>query len=283
MRNFLLVTNSGKKNSAENSDKIIRTLEKNGCRCTANQFTKDIGEGKYVYVNAGGIPEETEAVLVLGGDGTFIHAARDIMDLGLPVFGINYGTLGYLTEVDVDGFEEALLKIISGDYQIEEHIALECTVTSGSRVIVKERIINDIALNRYLSTGIASFSIHINDFYLNSYDADGVLIATPLGSTGYNLSAGGPLVLPTADIVLVTPICAHTLNSRSIVFPADVKIDIITEHRDPPRMSCLICDGEKTADLCGGEKISVKKSSSGIKIIKTNKIGFVENLGRKMR
>ena len=283
MKNFMLVTNSGKRNNSENSDRIIRILENNGCRCTANQFTQSLGEGKYIYVDPAHVPEDTEAVLVLGGDGTFIHAARDIIDLSLPIFGINYGTLGYLAEVDVEGFENALHKIKKGDYQIEDHITLECSVSSDGEVIASRRVINDISLNRYLTTGIANFAIYINEIYLNSYDADGVLIATPLGSTGYNFSAGGPLVMPSADIVLVTPICAHTLNSRSIVFPADVKIDIVTNPAGLPRMSCLICDGEKMADLKGGERISIKRSATNIKLIKTNKIGFVVNLGKKMR
>lgn len=285
MKNFMLVSNSGKNGSMRNSERIREILERNGCRCTADQFTKALGEGKYLYVDPNCVPEDTEAVLVLGGDGTFIHSAKDIIDLGLPVFGINNGNLGYLTEVDIDGFEDSLKKIIAGDYYFEDHITLECTVTTkdGDRVLGQGLVFNDISLNRYLTTGIANFDIYINGIYLNSYDADGVLIATPLGSTGYNLSAGGPLVMPTADIVLVTPICAHTLNSRSIVFPADVTIDIITNPAGLPRMSCLICDGEKMLDLSGYEKITIKESKKVIKTLKTSNIGFVENLGVKLR
>ena len=287
MKNFVLVANSTKDNSEECAQKIVQIIEKNGCRCTAVLFAQENTdpEKSFLYTDPALVPADTEAILSLGGDGTFIHASKDLMELDLPVFGINFGTLGYLTEVGVDGFEEALKAIRDGDYKIEERMLLRCDIISEGNVIYKGLALNDIVIQRSLETGIAQFDVIVDGYFLNSYSADGMILSTPTGSTGYNLSAGGPVVLPTAEIVLATPICAHTLNSRTIVLPADVTIDVVgkTNNREKSPEVYVAVDGEKGIKLEEGDSVCASKAEGSAKIIKINKMSFIEHLGKAMR
>ena len=287
MKNFVIVTNAARTNSLDNAGLITEILERNGCRCTACIIAgKDVkNDHPYLYTDPALVPDDTEAVLSLGGDGTFIHTCKDLLELQLPVFGINFGTLGYMTEVSVDGFEEVLKEIIAGNFQIEERMLLSCDMISDGKVRHKGLAFNDIVLQRSIDAGIAHYDVMVDGQYLNTYSADGMIISTPTGSTGYNLSAGGPVVLPTAQIVLATPICAHTLNSRAIVLPADVTIEIEGRTRDISRNADIfvIIDGEKGIKLKKGDSIRASKAEGSAKILKINEMSFIEQLGKKMR
>ena len=287
MKNFALIANAVKDNSEECAKHIIEILEANGCNCTACLFSPENNapDAEYLFTNPEMIPAETEAVLSLGGDGTFIHASKDLIGLHLPVFGINFGTLGYLTEVDVNGFKEAIKSIVNGDFRIEERMLLRCDIIVDGEIKKRGLALNDIVVTRSLDTSIAELDLVVDGHYLNHYSADGIILATPTGSTGYNLSAGGPVVLPTAGIVLATPICAHTLNSRTVVFPADVTIEVSVRsgNREKIQQSYVIVDGEKAILLEEGAVVRASKASSVAKIIKINRSSFIEKLGRKMR
>ncbi len=285
MKNFLLVTNAAKTNGKENAEKIIQILERNGCRCTANLFTEPQSDGRYLFTKPELVPEDTEAILTLGGDGTFIHAAKDLVELGLPVMGVNYGTLGYLTEVDVDGFEDVLKSILKGDYHVEDRMLIYGEIEREGRIIHKDIALNDIVLNRSATMGVIDYDVRINGDFLNSYSADGMIISTPTGSTGYNLSAGGPVAHPTAEVMLATPICAHTLNSRTIVFSANVEIEIIIKARSSERkqIKMVSFDGEGEVALENGDIIRIRKADVFAKKLKVAKMSFVEHLGKKMR
>lgn len=287
IKNFAIVVNSSKENNTECSEKVKKILENRGCRCTACLFAgENVGlNNEFLYTDPALVPADTDAVISLGGDGTFIHASKDLLKLNLPVFGINFGTLGYLTEVDINGFDEALGSIVDGDYQIENRILLRFEILSDGKVIRSGLALNDIVIQRAIDTGIAKFDINADGRFLNSYFADGIILSTPTGSTGYNLSAGGPVVFPAAEIVLMTPICAHTLNSRSLVFPADEKIEIISKevNREKNREVFVTVDGEKSIHLSDGDSIRAYKAKTSARIIKIDKMSFIENLGKKMR
>lgn len=285
MKDFLLITNSAKEKGVEYSEKLIKILESKGCRCSASLFTKESTDKPYLYTDPALVPEETDAVLVLGGDGTFLHAAKDLINLDLPIMGINFGTLGYLTEVTADGFEDALNIILNNEHFVEKRMLLAGDIIRGREVIHSDMALNDIVLNRSLSTGVINFDVVVNSNFLNSYSADGIIVATPTGSTGYNLSAGGPVVQPTAEIILATPLCAHTLNSRSIAFSADVEINLIVNKRISAREQRRVVsfDGEKEIILEDGDIIRIRKADKVTKVLRVNKMSFVEQLGKKMR
>lgn len=285
MKNFLIVTNSKNDNGLKYAKKLQKILKENDCRCMGNILTEQRDELNYMYTDPKLVPEETEAVIVLGGDGTIIHAAKDLLDLKLPLFGINFGTLGYLAEVEVKDFAETLQKLKQDDCVIENRMLLSGEIIRNGKVIKKDIALNDIVLNRNPATGLLRYDIMIDGGFLNSYSADGVIISTPTGSTGYNLSAGGPVVDPVAEIILITPVCAHTLNSRSLVFSAKVEIGVTAKgfHREKQQRMVVSFDGDGEYMLEYGDVIRIKKSRLAAKIVKTSDTSFVEHLGRKMR
>lgn len=285
MKRFLLVTNSVKDAKSRYSDRIIQILEKAGAVCTGNIFTRQDADGDYIYASPEQVPAETEFIVVLGGDGTFIHTAKDLIDRDLPIIGVNLGTLGYLTEIDVNHVEEDLPKVLHGAFHEERRMLLTGTVRRGGKEISRDIAMNDIVINRGLTTSIIDYEVYVNGEHLNRYSADGIILSTPTGSTGYNLSAGGPIVYPTADIILATPICAHTLNSRSIAFSADAQIDIVMKSRFSERTQekLVTFDGADAIMLQDEDVISARKSKQSARILRLSEVSFVEHLGRKMR
>lgn len=151
--------------------------------------------------------------------------ARDVVHKNIPLFGINLGTLGFLAEVDRQSVYPALQKLMEDDYEVEERMMLKGTVYRGEEVLGEDIALNDIVIGREGHLRVVSFKNYVNGEYLNSYNADGIIISTPTGSTGYSLSAGGPVVSPGASMMIMTPIAPHTMNTRSIIFPAE---DVIT-------------------------------------------------------
>ncbi|MBR3245278.1 MAG: NAD(+)/NADH kinase [Parasporobacterium sp.] len=285
MKNYLLVTNSVKDPDSYYSNQIMSALDKLGANCTGNILTGQDDQGNYLYASPDQIPDKTEFIIVLGGDGTFIHVAKDLIDLDLPLIGVNLGNLGYLTEIDVNNVEADFAKVISGDCHVERRMLLDGCILREGEMIKRDIALNDIVINRSQTMGIIDFEVHVNNTFLNRYSADGIIVSTPTGSTGYNLSAGGPIVHPTADIILATPICAHTLNSRSVVFSAEAMIDIIVKGRFSEReqQKVVSFDGSSEIVLENEDVIRSRRSKKSAKILRLNDISFIEHLGKKMR
>lgn len=277
MNNFFVVTNAVKDNNGEFTKKIISFLESNGGKCTGNEMNYNLNPDK--------VPMETQYIIVIGGDGTFIHTAKDLIDLDLPIIGVNLGTLGYLTEIDSEHYEKDLIHIIAGEFHVENRMLLNGQIYRDGEVICSDIALNDIVLNRSQTMGIIDYEVNVNKRFLNRYSADGIIISTPTGSTGYNLSAGGPVVYPSAEIILATPICAHTLNSRSIAFSADAEIEVVVKSRPSERKQQKIVsfDGQSEIVVENDDIISIRKSEKITKILRINDISFVEHLGKKMR
>lgn len=285
MKHFLLVTNSVKDADSRYSGQIIKALEGLGASCTGNILTRQDENGNYIYASPDQVPDTTEFIIVLGGDGTFIHVAKDLIGCELPIIGVNLGNLGYLTEIDVNNVEADFSKILKGNCHVERRMLLEGEILREGRVISRDIALNDIVINRSQTMNIIDFEVRVNETFLNRYSADGIIISTPTGSTGYNLSAGGPIVYPTADIILATPICAHTLNSRSIAFSAEAQIDIIIKGRNSERsqQKLVTFDGASEIILQDEDIIRARRSEKSAKILRLNEVSFIEHLGKKMR
>ena len=191
------------------------------------------------------------------------------------------GTLGYLTEVEVSGIEEAIEKIIADDYILEKRMMLEGVFNNGE----KDICLNDIIVSRKNTLRVIHFDLFVNGELLNSYKADGVIISTPTGSTAYNLSAGGPIVEPTASMIVITPICSHALNTSSIVLSAEDEIVIrVGEGRNGTTEEVLVAyDGADTVTLFTGDSVTIRKADAVTKIMKLSKVSFLEILRRKMK
>ena len=205
MDKFYIITNSDKDKDLEFTGQIVEYLKANGRKCMVQQAERK-QEGAYHYTNPALIPEDTECILVLGGDGTLLQAARDVVHREIPMLGVNLGTLGFLAEVDKQSVYSALDKLMEDDYEIEERMMLTGTVWRDGKIIGRDVALNDIVIGRDGHLRVVRFKNYVNDVYLNSYNADGIIISTPTGSTGYSLSCGGPIVAPNGSMTLMTPI-----------------------------------------------------------------------------
>ena len=260
MDKFYIITNCAKDQNLQFTNEIVSYLKEHGRECPVQQAERK-KEGAYHYTDPDLIPEGTECLLVLGGDGTLLQASRDVVYREIPMLGINLGTLGFLAEVDKHSVYSALDQLMEDDYEIEERMMLTGTVYRGDKVIGRDVALNDIVICREGALRVVRFKNYVNDVYLNSYNADGIIISTPTGSTGYSLSCGGPIVSPNGAMTLMTPIAPHTLNTRSIIFPAE---DVITvelgegRHEDMEN-GLASFDGDTVIPMVTGDRIVIQK------------------------
>lgn len=232
----------------------------------------------------GKIKEHTDCIIVLGGDGTLLQAARDNMEQNIPLVGVNLGTLGYLAEVDCRNLEEALDCLLTEHYKIEERMMMVGKVVNDGRVTQTMHALNDIVVTRNGDTQIIYFHIYVNGQLLNSYYADGVIISTPTGSTGYNMSAGGPIVDPKMNLFIVTPICPHTISSRSIVLSSEdtIQIEIAAGKSHRQQHARVDFDGEYSALLEDNALVEISHLKRSTQIIKIDQASFLTTLHKKM-
>ncbi len=275
MDRFLIVTNDGKDTRQTVTGKIVDLLEAAGKVCILCQ--KD--EHKKIIRSS--IPKDVDCAIVIGGDGSLIEVARLFWEKDIPILGVNMGTLGYLTEVEVSGIDSAVRQLISGDYALERRMMLKGIFEDGRTDVS----LNDIVVSRKGELHIIHFRLYVNGELLNDYEADGVVLSTPTGSTAYNLSAGGPIVEPTANLIVVTPICSHALNTRSIVLSSEDEIVIeIGPGRNGSREEVYVAfDGADTVSLKTGDKVVVLRSDACTTMIKLSKVSFLETLRGKMK
>lgn len=272
---FYIITNKLKDKDYAITNEIRQYIEDHGKTCFLSE--KD-GEG---HIIPGTVPEEAQCGLVLGGDGTLIRAVRDLGEHSLPLLGINLGTLGYLADVELKDFRGALDRLFEGQPDIEERMMLEGAFRNSRKDIA----MNDIVLAREGKVRIVSFNIYVNGALLNTYQADGVILSTPTGSTGYNLSAGGPVVEPTAQMIVITPICSHALNTSSVVLSADDIIEVeVCEGRYGRQEQVSLCfDGAEQTTLVTGERVCIRRAAQTAKLIKLSRESFMKTMRKKMK
>ncbi len=261
-------------------------LELKGQHCSVKQKGPDWKKSQSLEGDEDiSLPDDVDCIIVLGGDGTMLQAARDVKKSNIPLIGVNLGTLGYLTEIDLETVEESLDRLIEGNFVAESRMMLNGKATAQDGSVKEGWALNDIVISRSGSLQILKFNIYVNGQFLNYYNADGVIVTTPTGSTGYNLSAGGPIVEPRAKLIMLTPICPHTLNKRSIIFSPEDIIEIeILEGKDGQTQEVEAnFDGSHSVTLCTGDRIRIAKSEKTIEIIKLNQVSFLQILHKKMR
>lgn len=274
MNQFFIISNNRKDQDRSVTKRILNYLETRGKKCYV--CYDDLYNGNEML----DIPDEIDCVIVIGGDGTLIGAVGSIRK-SVPVLGINMGRLGYLTEVEIDHVEEALQQVLDGDYVIEERMMLDGVFEDGE----KDVALNEIVVSRQGILRLLQIKVYVNGAFLNTYEADGIIISTPTGSTAYNLSAGGPIVEPTASMIVITPICSHALNTSSIVLSADDEIRIVMgEERHGGQGEFNISfDGKNMRDLVSGQSVTIRKSENVTKLMKLSEISFLEILRKKMK
>ncbi|MCH5274684.1 MAG: NAD(+)/NADH kinase [Lachnospiraceae bacterium] len=272
MNHFCIYTNVHKDKDLFFTEKVRSFLIQQNKRCSIKASEEEE------------IPQDVDCILVLGGDGTMLQAARDIMERkGVALLGINLGTLGYLTEVEPEGVENALLQLFHGDYELESRMMLKGMVIKKEGGREEGWALNDIVISKADSQKVLEFTVSVNGKLLNRYLADGMIVTTPTGSTGYNLSAGGPIAEPGARLLILTPICPHTINQRSIILsPEDeIVIDIPLGREGQTQRAAARFDG-CALSLQTGDAIRIVKSEKTTDFIKLSKAGFLEVLRKKM-
>lgn len=226
-----------------------------------------------IYMNS-------DFIIVLGGDGTLLNIARQSAYYEVPLFGINLGHLGFLTEVEAEEMFPALEKLIKGEYEIEKRMMLEATVETDNIQKEKSVALNDIGITKGPFSRIIRMGIYINDDFVDLYSADGVVISSPTGSTAYSLSAGGPIVSPDVEVMIVTPICPHILHSRSIVVSNndEVKVEVCNNNNEV----MLTVDGQQGYKLKAGDIVTVRQAQCYTNLVKLKDRNFFQVLRKKI-
>lgn len=229
------------------------------------------------------IPRLVEMIIVLGGDGTLLSAARHVADAqtDVPIFGVNLGSLGFMAEVSLDELYDNLEKAIAGRLTTEDRMMLSASVLRGGRHIARYRVLNDAVINKGALARMMELKVSVNDGYLTTLRADGLIVATPTGSTAYSLSAGGPIIHPTIHCFVVTPICPHTLSNRPIALPDTVTVSVCLTSQSED--VSLTLDGQIGFSLEPDDIVEIKKSRFRMKLIKHPSKNFYEILRTKLK
>ena len=231
------------------------------------------------------VPEEemsrrAELILVLGGDGTLIHAARMVRGRAVPILGVNLGSLGFLTEVPRSELFARLPEVISGRARLHTRMKLACRLHRGGKVIVEDEVLNDVVINRGAMARIADHEVSLDGQYMTTFKSDGVILATPTGSTAYALAAGGPIVHPALECAVVAPICPHALTQRPFVVPGDQVVNVVL--RSPAADVYLTLDGQAGHALQQGDRLEVWRSSNRTVLVSNPNMDYFGILRQKL-
>ena len=225
----------------------------------------------------------SDLLVVLGGDGTMLRWSRLAAPHGTPMLGVNFGHYGFITEIEPDVMEESLSKVLSGDYHISERVVLCASVVRKDKPIATYYALNDVVVSKGPFARMASLRTYVNERFIVTYAADGIIISSPTGSTAYSLSAGGPVVHQDVSVLIVTPVCPHTLNVRSMVVPDTEKIQIIGECSQSESELMLTLDGQLGERLGCEDVVEVGKAEFAAKLIQFNPHSFYDKLQTRMR
>lgn len=230
-------------------------------------------------------PEELAAavdlVLVLGGDGTMIATARLIGDEEVPVLGVNYGGLGYLTEFRIEELYDALEMILADNFRLDKRVMLSVELHRDDEIITRNRVLNDVVINKSALARIIEIEAYLNRQFVSSFRADGLIVSTPTGSTAYNLSAGGPIIFPSMNAVVITPICPFTLSNRPLVVPDDALIELLLKTANEE--VALTLDGQVGFPLVVNDRVIIRKSRTTFNLIQPSNRNYFDVLRDKLR
>ena len=280
LKTYGIIAKKNKTEALALAGEIVAWLDKRGVRTLVDrEVAKSIGQPH--HVEREDIPARVELLIVLGGDGTLLSIAR-LKGLGsTPVLGINLGGLGFLTETFKEETFQALEKVLAGDLETDRRLMLKATVYRKEKVIGENTVINDVVINKGALARIIDLETYIDGGYLATFKADGLILSTPTGSTAYSLAAGGPIVYPSLDSIIMNPICPHTLTNRPLVLPASSEVKIVL--RSANRDVHLTLDGQVGIPLRGEDVVEVKKAGSHINLIRSPSKTYFELLRTKLK
>jgi len=262
---------------------LIGNSEKSSCAeiiRKAARLVRRAGRKAFVDGDAASLARESDLLLVFGGDGTMLRVARDIAGSPTPILGINIGGLGFLTAVPSSQLEHALKQIWSGNFKFESRALIEVSgICNGKQI--HETALNDIVASRGAGARLITLDVSVDGELITRYRCDGLIISSPTGSTAYSLAAGGAVVLPTAEVFALTPICPHALSNRSIILPLDstIRVKAISPHP----ATVLSVDGQVVAELDANDEVTIRRSRRAIRLMHLADNSFLEALRRKLQ
>lgn len=281
MNTIGLVVNSNKGEVSQPASKLVSWLTRQNIKVLLNEETAALigrqGEG----LPTRELAEKCGCIMVLGGDGTLLNCARQTAASGTPIFGVNFGRVGFLTEIDIPDLIEKIEALIAGHFTIEERIMLEATVLRDGLVVDKSICLNDAVVSKGATLRMVHMNIRVNSEMVSEVFADGMIIASPTGSTAYSLSAGGPIIAPEVQAILITPICPQSLTIRPMVISTDCEVEIEVLPGADDVM--LTMDGQYGFSLKANDKILVTKASVKARFVKIKKTGFFKVLRAKLK
>lgn len=264
----------------EYASRVADDLRKRGYEICLDFGTADKMNDRGPCVSKADLGKRADLLITFGGDGTLLSVARSA-PRGVPVLGVNMGTLGFLTEVRVEEFPAVLESVLAGNYSSEERVTFDVEVEGQQRDKRTYRVLNDATINKSALARIIEMRVTVSGQFVSTFRADGLIVSTPTGSTAYNLSAGGPIVYPTMGAIIITPICPHMLSNRPIVLPdtLDVEIGIVTRNQE----IFLTLDGQEGLPVSEGDRISVRKSKETVKVVQSPNKNYFDVLRSKLK
>ncbi|MBO4399974.1 MAG: NAD(+)/NADH kinase [Lachnospiraceae bacterium] len=276
MKHFCIIANEEKDPGGRIAKQIASSFAEKGCR--AYVISPIIPGTEYGEVK---LEEGTDCAVILGGDGTFLRAAKVLLPYGIPVMGINLGHLGFLTAAEYQDAEKAVEKLVSGEYVIENRSLL---TTSFEGSPCGTLALNDVVIARSGFSRLIRLRLSVNGQEVENYQGDGVILATPSGSTGYSLSAGGPVVSPVARTLVITPICPHMLHACPLIVSEDdvITVEVCRSSRSMDKGAQVTVDGDEVLALAVGETVTIEKAPGVVPVVMLKDISFWERVRGKL-
>lgn len=278
MKHFLIIKNAEKDKDFSFTNQVRDYLMQKGA--TVQILTRGLEQMREIPI----FEESFDCVMVLGGDGSILRTVRALFHRNIPIVGVNLGNLGFLTQTEPEDVTVLLDRLLLDDVQIEERMMLSGVMYHNGEKVYEDTALNDIVVGRTGLSRIIRLKLFVNHELLNVYDADGVVVSTPTGSTAYNLSAGGPVVCPKTNLIIVTPISPHSLSARSVILSEQDELTIEVEHVRAMREEAVATfDGQTGKSMLPADRIVIAKSEQSAKLIRVKNMSFYDILRSKMK
>ena len=275
-----IITKTTSPHADEVMGELVPWLTGRGVKVRIQEDYRGLADGDSIAVSREHVPDGVDMVLVLGGDGTLLSAARLLEGTNQPILGINLGSLGFLTELGLDEIFEALERVLEGEYTIESRVRLEASLHRAGEQIGQYQVLNDVVINKGALARIIDLETFVDGHKVTNYQADGLIISTPTGSTAYSLAAGGPIIEPTLDVFVISPICPHTLTNRPLVIPGGSRVELCL--LSDSGAVYLTLDGQEGTRLKQGDCVRVRVSDQRVNLIRTGVRNFYDVLSAKL-
>jgi NAD+ kinase len=276
-----LIAREDRSDASEVLRELVRWLRRRGCQVVVDPETAALVADGTRIVERGRLAEEVDLIVVLGGDGTLLSAAHMVGGRGVPILGVNLGHLGFLTATTLEALYPTLEPVLRGEYAAEERMMLATSLSRDGNVLAEYLALNDVVVTKGTQGRLIDLEVSADGQLMTAYRADGLIIATPTGSTAYNLSASGPILFPTMDAVVLTPICSHALTNRPIVLPATIRLDVALL-ADSPNV-VLWLDGQPGLPVTAKDVVQVRRADARIRLIRDPQKTYFQVLRTKLK